>query len=241
MSAPWYRGPLMAFDFETTGVDAHTCRVVQAGLATIDPVKGATQHLWLLDPGVDIPDGAAAVHGITTERARAEGKQPAEVLRDIGDTITAWLTRGLPLIAMNAAYDCTLLEAELTRHGLPTVTERVGAFRPVVDPFVLDKQVDPYRKGKRRLENLCEHYKVRLDGAHDAGHDAMAAARVAWKIASLHPRIAGMKLQALHDEQVEWAASQADSLRAYFDRNGTAHDGVDGTWPVRRTPTAVPA
>jgi DNA polymerase-3 subunit epsilon len=31
---------------------------------------------------------------------------------------------------------------------------------------------------------------------------------------------------------VTWRREQADSLRAYFDKNGIEHDGVDPGWPV---------
>lgn len=238
----WHEGPMLALDTETTSVDPHTCRIVQVALCRILPGEGPVQHLWLLDPGCEIPEGAAAIHGISTERARAEGKPPADVLRLVRDEIVTWLEQGRPLVVMNAAYDITLLEAELARHDLDTITALLGQpIAPVIDPFVLDKYVDPRRRGKRRLENLCEHYRVRIDGAHDAGHDAMAAARVAWRIGRTYPQVGQMRLRALHDDQVEWAAQQADSLRAYFDRQGIAHDGVDGTWPLRRAPEQVPA
>lgn len=236
----WHQGPLLAFDTETTGIDVHTDRIVQLGLARLNHPDGTAQHLWLLNPGVSIPAGAQAVHGITTERCQADGKPPAEVLAIAADTIEQHLAAGHPVVAFNAAYDCSLLEAELTRHGLRTITDRLGEFAPIIDPFVIDKHLSR-RRGSRKLDAQCEHYKVRLDGAHDAGHDALAAARVAWRIAQTHPDIAASTPWGLHNAQVQWAAEQADSLRAYFDRTGKTHDGVDGTWPVRRAPARAVA
>lgn len=234
----WHDGPMLAVDTETSGRDPHTARVVQIGLARIVPGEGVSAQLYLVDPGIEIPDEAAAIHGLTTEHVREHGQQPAEVLRKVGAALGDWLDQGLPIVAMNAAYDCTLLEAELARHGITSAGLADG---PVIDPFVIDKHVDTYRRGSRKLEALCQHYGVRLDGAHDAGYDAMAAARVAWRIGKVHPLIGGLSLPELHQAQVGWAREQADSLRAYFDSRGTAHDGCDGTWPVRRARQEVAA
>ena len=38
---------------------------------------------WLVNPGIDIPAEASAIHGITTERAQAEGMDPAEAAEEI--------------------------------------------------------------------------------------------------------------------------------------------------------------
>ena len=39
---------------------------------------GTAVHNWLANPGIPIPDGAAAIHGVTTERAVAEGRPAAD-------------------------------------------------------------------------------------------------------------------------------------------------------------------
>ena len=83
MSNPWFHS-LGVFDLETTGIDVATSRIVSAhvGLLNADG-ELVEQRSWLADPGVEIPAGAAAVHGITTERARAEGRPAAEVVGEI--------------------------------------------------------------------------------------------------------------------------------------------------------------
>ena len=48
-------------------------------------------------------------------------------------------------------------------------------------------------------------------------------------------------VQALHRLQVGWRAEQMESLRRYFDRTGTEHDGCPGGWPVIPTPTVQDA
>jgi DNA polymerase-3 subunit epsilon len=160
---------LAVFDLETTGVDVRTARIVTACVAVLD-ANGAvvSRRDWLADPGVEIPEGAAAVHGISTERARAEGGAAPEVVAEIINELRAVLERAMPLVIYNAPYDLTLLRFEAERYGVSPLVEP----HPVIDPLVIDKAVDRYRKGKRTLVAAAEHYGVALDGAHDAGVDA---------------------------------------------------------------------
>ena len=70
----WMNGLRATFDLETTGVDVTTARIVTASLILLDPQGNVVRRgEWLADPGVEIPAGAAAVHGITTEYAREHG------------------------------------------------------------------------------------------------------------------------------------------------------------------------
>ena len=52
---------------------------------------------------------------------------------------------------MNAPFDLTLLDRELRRHRAASLSHYLGQ-NPlrVLDPRVLDKHLDRYRKGRRR-------------------------------------------------------------------------------------------
>lgn len=231
----WCDGPLCAFDLETTGVDVENDRIVTATVAFIPAAQDGVYrtpavHTWLINPGVEIPEQATAVHGITTAHAREHGQSPAEALQDIANTLPQeGNATGVPIVGMNLQYDLTLLDRELDRHcfGLLWAVEA-----PVVDVFVIDKQVDTYRKGSRKLTALCEHYGVRLDGAHDATQDALGAARVAYRIARMYPEIGGMSLTDLHAAQVEWRAEQQASFRDYLAAKGEDVSGLRPEWPI---------
>lgn len=232
--APWYLGRLCGFDLESTGVSPERDRIVTACVVQCgggQPIASAT---WVADPGIDIPEQAAAVHGITTERARKEGAPAGEVVEQVVTALTAVVLSGIPVVAMNASYDLTMLDREARRHGVQPLADTVGADLRVVDPFVLDKHVDPYRRGKRTLTDLCRHYQVPLDGAHDAAADALAACRVAWRIASTHAAIGKASLDDLHQQQIGWAAQQAADLADYFRRKGedARAKTVRGDWPL---------
>jgi DNA polymerase-3 subunit epsilon len=230
----WHTEPLVGFDLETTGVDVETARIVTAALVFRNDSGGDPVTLrWLADPGVDIPAEAAAVHGVTTEKARADGSPATGVVEAVAAYLAAALNEGQPVVAMNARYDFTVLDRELRRHGLKTLGERVGGEAspgPVVDPFILDKQADKYRKGSRKLEALAIHYGVALASAHTADADALAAVEVAVAIAERYPLLQ-VHPEQLHVWQIRWAAEQAAGFQQYL-RKTDPYAVIDGEWPV---------
>lgn len=224
----WHEGPMVAFDLETTSADPETARIVTACVVLIEPGRPVEPMTWLLDPGVEIPEGAAAIHGVTTEHARNLGMPAREGVAEISDLLLDhWVGGGLPVVIFNAPYDTTVLDREMRRHLGVRLSPGV-----VLDPFVIDKHVS-YRRGKRTLSAQCEHYGVRHGGAHDATADALAAARVLWRIAQRYPTVAGKTVQELHLAQVQWASEQAASFRDYLIKQGRTDDLPTGEWPMR--------
>ncbi|QAY74008.1 3'-5' exonuclease [Agromyces protaetiae] len=221
---------LAVFDLETTGIDIDTCRIVTAHVGVIGAGgEVLEQRQWIVDPGVEIPTAATLIHGITTERARAEGAPAAQAASEIIAALTDASRRGIPIVAYNASYDLTVLAREAERYGL-TPLDGPG---PVVDPLVIDKAVDRYRRGKRTLTAACEHYGVELLDAHDAGADAIAAGRVAQAIARKHPELAEIPATDLHDRQIIWSRDQAASYQEWRRKNGEPEFTTSGVWPVR--------
>lgn len=253
-------GPLACWDVESTGVNVFEDRIVTATVGTLQPGTpwAVDTRSWMLDPGIEIPEAASAIHGITTDQAREHGEKPEGALDIIAHDLARLFLARIPVVGMNVVFDFTILDRELRRHGLPTLDERLGRpIGPVVDVTVLDKQIDEYRKGGRKLTGLCQLYNVRIDGAHDSAFDALAAARVAYRIAQLTQwdradliaryanlgrrrpdesadrliEMGQMRPDDVHDAQVSWRAYQCDGLREYFNNKGAKHDGVPGDWP----------
>ncbi|MEU2996837.1 3'-5' exonuclease [Streptomyces sp. NPDC006995] len=227
----WHLGRMCGFDLETTGVDTETDRIVTACVVMLGGKLPTQATTWLANPGVEIPEGAAKVHGITTEVARAEGQPAGQVVEQIVAELAQASYAGIPIVIMNASFDLTLLDREAERHRVHPLTGEGRSDLRVVDPRVLDRQVDRYRSGKRTLTHLCQHYDVRLDGAHSADADAVAACRVAWRQATRYPQLAAMTLDELHTAQVGWAAEQAASLQEHF-RQTRPDAVVEGAWPL---------
>lgn len=234
----WHKGPFFVFDTETTGVDVNTDRIVTATIARITPGQPIDTRSWLINPGIPIPPGATAIHGITDEQAQARGQKPADTIREIASALTRAGVNGLPVVAYNAAFDFTILERECRRLGS-------GFAQPyVIDPFVLDKELDKYRKGSRTLTATCAHYRVTHGGAHDATEDALAAGRLAWRMAELWPKELQIPLEDLHTAQAMWRYQWAEQFQEYL-RRKDATAVVNGEWPVQSlpadwSPTAVP-
>jgi DNA polymerase III epsilon subunit-like protein len=180
----------------------------------------------LADPGIPIPEGATKIHGITTEYAREHGRPHDEVLAETIERIRRGWSEGATLIIYNAAYDLTVLRALD-----PTFT----VDGPVFDPLVVDKAKDRYRKGGRRLTQVCEHYGVALDNAHEASADAVAAARVAWKLARAYPEVVEMSADDLMLKQATWNYEDKSHLKEYFISKGqTAKaETVNTSWPLQ--------
>ena len=225
-ATPWTELPRACFDLETTGRDPQTARIVTASVVLVAP-DGAviSEWEWLADPGVEIPEAAAAVHGISTEKARTEGQAASDVVAELSAVLSELWAGNTPVLAFNAAYDLTVLARESERHGVPW-TEPF----PVLDPFILNKQVHRFRKGKRTLGALCDEYGVVLDAAHTSAADALATERLAAAMAEKFTELQAPASE-LHTAQIGWAAEQAASLQEYF-RRRDPDAVVDGTWPV---------
>ncbi|MEU6975964.1 MULTISPECIES: 3'-5' exonuclease [unclassified Streptomyces] len=235
MTTHWFDGPLAAFDTETTGVDVEEDRIVSAALVVQD-AAGMRPRVtrWLVNPGVPVPAGATAVHGLTDDHLQRNGRWPSPVVEELARAIAEQSAAGRPLVVMNAPFDLTILDRELRRHRASSLgTYLDGVPLCVLDPRVLDKHLDRYRKGRRTLTDLCEQYGVVLDGAHDAAADASAALEVVRSVGRrFASRLERLSPPELHTLQAVWHAAQARGLQAWFARQGTP-EAVDPAWPLR--------
>ncbi|MCX5193683.1 exonuclease domain-containing protein [Streptomyces sp. NBC_00249] len=231
----WHGGALIGFDLETTGTEPGESRIVTAAVVEVRGGEVRGRRGWLADPGIPIPEQASAIHGISTERAVAEGRPVREVADEIARALVGHWRAGAVVVAYNAAFDLTLLSAELARHGLPSLADRLDGAEtgPVVDPLTIDRAVDRYRRGKRTLEAVCGVYGVTLDAAHDAGADALAAVQVARAIADRHPEVAGLTPADLHVRQGTWHARWARDFQSYLRGQGSPDAVIDTAWPLR--------
>ncbi|MFF5102701.1 3'-5' exonuclease [Streptomyces sp. NPDC000134] len=231
----WYEGPLAAFDTQTTGADAENDRIMSAALVVQD-AEGLRPRVtrWLVHPGVPVPGSATAVHGLTEEHLRRYGRWPAPVMYEVAEALAEQARAGRPLVVMDAPSGLTLLDRELRRHRASSLVRWLDRTPlHVLDPGVLDKHLDRYRKGGRALTDLCRHYDVPQEGACDAAAQARAALEV---VRALGRRFAGrlerLSPAELHTLQVAWHAGQARGLQARFALSG-GEEPVDPAWPLR--------
>lgn len=228
----WADGPLLGFDTETTGVDVGSDRIVTAALVHRER-DGQTQvQTWLIDPGVPIPEAAAAIHGVTTEHARQFGVSPLVALEELAHQITTAVAAGIPIVAFNATFDLCILNAELERNGLPTIPDRLGGeLIGVIDPLVLDRSEDRFRRGKRKLVDLCGVYGVVDPGnLHTADVDVIATLDVLQAIAGRFPHLAELELADLHSYQVSAHRTWATSFNTWRESQGFDGPGAGLVW-----------
>ena len=214
---------MLSFDLETTSANPREAHIVTSALVRIDG-REVDKREMLADPGIEIPEAASKIHGISTEQARAQGRPHAEVLADTVQAIKQGWEDGLTLIVYNAAYDLSVLRA---------LTGDFTVSGPVFDPFVIDRVMDKTRRGKRTLTEVSKHYGVELENAHEATADALAAARVAWKqVRQRFPQLAQMDTDALMEFQaVEWYKDRV-SFKKYLEGKGRDASDVSTAWPM---------
>ena len=221
---------IAVFDTETTGLAVNNARIVTSFVGVLGPNGVLEQsHRWLADPGIEIPLAASKIHGVTTEHAREFGSEATKVVGEIRDLINSFFAENLPIVAFNASYDFSVLHHESIRHDLDPITNP----RPVIDPLVIDRAIDRYRKGKRTLETTAKHYKVPLENSHQADSDAVAAGLIAQAIIRSQEDEVFKDPLLLHDQQVSWSKEWSASYQQFRRSRGELDFSADGRWPLR--------
>ena len=182
-----FNGPsdtlLFFFDTETTGLP----RRWDAPLKDLDNWPRMVQLAWLLcddagneiahasrivqPQGYTIPPEASRVHGITTERALAEGLPLAEVLAEVLPQIE----KAACAIAHNISFDEKILGAECLRlgHPHPLFKKPLRCTMKEATRFC----ALPGRYGDYKYPNLTELHRKLFQRAFADAHDALADVR----------------------------------------------------------------
>lgn len=224
---PWRDMPLMAFDTETDGPVPTDARVVTACVINI---SGAEKDVldWILNTGREIPTEASDIHGVTTEKMQSEGMEYEEGLVSIWAALQLGWGDGRIMVAYNASFDVTIMVSELRRLGIDP-----GEIGPIADPFTIDRHVDTFRKGSRKLVDVCKHYGLTLENAHSADADALAAARLAYILARRYPEVGKLTAEEFMAQQALWHKSRQLDFIEYLKRQGKPHDDVSTEWPIQ--------
>ncbi len=207
----------IGWDTETTSTNPAEARIVTAAIVARGGGQPERKFGWIVNPGVPIPPETTEIHGIDDQIARERGQDPKVALDAIAGRLATALRAPMPVVAFNTAYDWSVLHYELLRHGLPTMAERIGG-EPytLLDALVLDRKVDKYRKGSRKLKAVAAHYGARLENWHEAEADAIAALEIADEIYRRHTRLNDYSPQRLFLAQQAWREEQERGRQAHF-------------------------
>lgn len=185
----WEDIPFAVVDFETTGRDPETDRVIEIGIVCFDKGEVTRREGLLVNPGIPIPDESRAIHGITDEE-----------LEGAPDFATAMpkvleLLQGRLPAAYNASFDRGFLNAELRRAAPQGMT--AGDMPPAAredvtwaDPLVWAREILK-ELSSRKLGDVTTHLGIPLEQAHRAVGDAEATGKVLLALAPQMPRIYG--------------------------------------------------
>lgn len=237
----------LTFDTETTGVDTDKDRIITCFMRAKDGDEVLFEQEWIIDPGIEIPEGASEVHGMTTEWIRENGRKDyLEAICEIRGAIDEYATKGFIVAGYNHSFDLAILESSCREAtgGRGLYFELATRY---LDPLIIDRHIDKYRKGSRKLVDVARHYGIVVEEskAHAADYDVYLTEQLipkvlnaAWK--KLEKERVGLTpdefLDKLQEWQKVWKAEWATHLTKYFASvNKTEEDGspiiVNGNFP----------
>jgi DNA polymerase-3 subunit epsilon len=155
----------IVFDTETTGLDPlQGHRLVEIGcIELVNRIPSGQIFHRYVNPERDMPHEAFAVHGLSLEFLQDKPRFPdicEELIEFIGDA---------PLVAHNASFDLSFLNAELERCKKLLLTRD-----RLVDTLMLARRRHP--GGSNRLDDLCARYGI--DNSRRSKHGALLDAEL---------------------------------------------------------------
>ncbi|HEY5111836.1 MAG TPA: exonuclease domain-containing protein [Acidimicrobiales bacterium] len=226
----------IGFDLETTGVSSFLDVPVSYGF--VERLSGESgvvskREGGYVNPGVPIPSGAAAIHGITDDMV-ADATPLREAMETVAERLTAVWSAGDVVVGMNVSYDLTMVNSLCQRLGSATLEQR-GAVGPVLDVLILDRHFDKWRKGSRKLSDLCVHYGVTLGSAHAAVEDAEASLEVFEALQQQYPAIGEIPVALMNETLRAWYQEWLASFSQYLEKKGEVPINAGRyEWPIHR-------
>jgi DNA polymerase-3 subunit epsilon len=169
------------FDTETTGLDPMAGdRIIEiAALELVGDLPTGRRFHKFVHPGRDIAEDAVRVHGITLDQLK-----DAPLFDEVAEALLEFLGDG-PLIAHNAAFDFSFLNAEFSRLGRPSLSaERM------VCTLELARQKFPGLPNS--LDALCRRFGIDL--SERTTHNALLDCRL---LAEVYVELTGGRQRGL--------------------------------------------
>ncbi len=157
--------PLCVFDIESTGINVVHDRIVELCVLRVLPDGSETVKTWRVNPGIPIPAGATAIHGISDADV-ADAPPFAGILSELVPMI-----QGSDLAGYNSnKFDIPMLAEELLRAGSDLDLSQCRS---------VDVQNIFHKKEQRTLSAAYRFYcDSDLENAHTAEADVRATYEV---------------------------------------------------------------
>lgn len=176
---PIINTPLIAMDFETTGLDAEQNDIVSIGIVpfSVHRIFCRESAHWVVNPGQNLTGGSVVIHGITHSEIDV-----APDLESILESLLAAITGRIVVVHYRHIEREFLAQALLHRLG-----ESIEF--PVIDTMALEQNILHRRQsildrllkrpvGSLRLGDCRERYGLPHYQAHHALTDALATAEL---------------------------------------------------------------
>ncbi len=231
-SLPLYGLPVAVFDFETTGIDATSCRAVELAIVHLNLGYDNAEVVFdkRFNPGISIPDEAAMIHGIGDSQV-ADCPTFWECWEEISE-----LLFGRVLAAYNLPYDWTVLNHEYRRNVQWQPTHHhdavFGSQLFGICGLVMARAVDSNVRGKgsHRLSRVCDRRGIEIIQEHSSIGDTLASAQLIECLMSEIRHARGKKFNTMRDY---WAWQKIRAIEQEFDiREWLLKKGVkNDVWP----------
>ena len=162
---------LIVFDLETTGFNAEAERIIEIGAVKVRNLEIEESFQTFVNPGKDIPERITKLTSITNDDVKDAPSQE-EALRQFIE----FCGEAPVLIAHNAGFDCSFIEAGCLRYG-------IEFHFTMVDTVVMSRSMLPELK-RHKLDSVAKELKLGEFDHHRADDDAKMLARIFVKLAA---------------------------------------------------------
>jgi DNA polymerase III epsilon subunit family exonuclease len=164
---PFMEKPFVVFDFETTGLDTRTARIIEIGAIKYHNKKEIGRFSQLINPSMQLPKEITRITGITDSML--------EDMPHIQHVLPAFhdFLRGAIGVAHNAEYDVGMLFHESNRLGISCDYTVICTLK-LARAFV--------KLESRNLDALSKYYGLEFISRHRSIGDILVTAEVLWKI-----------------------------------------------------------
>ena len=170
--------PLVVFDFETTGLDVRSDRIIEIGAIKYVNQKEVDRLSLFINPGRALSADIQRITGITPDML-ADAPSSAVVL----PRFHAFL-RGCMGVAHNAEFDCGMLNFESLRLG-------ISCDYFVVCTLKMARQL--LNIERRNLDALAAHFGLTFESRHRSIGDIQVTAQVLWRLLGENPQLRYVK------------------------------------------------
>ena len=174
MDCPISEAPLLALDFETTGLNPKVDQILSAGYLNIEhnEIVLNTSHHAIVNTDGELKEESVIIHQITDDHKKSQGQSLEQTVSDLLDALA-----GKVMLVHFAHIERSFLNDACHKlYGMAPIY-------PIIDTFALakrrlDMKSAGYDPSALRLSNLRDTATLPRYSAHNALTDALATAEL---------------------------------------------------------------